>query len=171
MNPNMTLRATLSLLILSGVVSLAGADDAPTSSARPAREAQATPVSLTPATAKTLTERSAVVKPELRRAPMSKNEQAIFDVQENGRNQVSELQKQIGLLPDSPARRALELKVIQVKRDTEILVLRTISAQAIQRGDLAASREANDAIEMILSPKAPATTTIVRPAPGDASNR
>jgi hypothetical protein len=103
---------------------------------------------------------------------MSADQKAIFDIQELGRAQVADLMKQIEAAPEGPVRRALELKVIDQKRSTEVLVLREISAQALKRGDVAASREANEAIDAILHPKAPSTELTPRPAPGiDAANR
>ncbi len=171
MNPSLPLRAVLSLCFLLSIAVLAVADESATGSSRPAREPQAIPATLNPALVKPAAERAALVKPELRRAPMTKDQQTIFDIQELGRNQVLELQKQLMGLSDGPARRALEHKTIQVKRDTEVLMLRTISAQALQRGDIEGARVANEAIEMMLHPKAPAATLTTRPAPGDASNR
>ncbi len=171
MIPTAQLRTLLIAIALLSTASIVSAEDTATGSARPARDGQEVQGNLSPELVKRTVERAAATKPELRRVPMTKAEKTIFDIQELGRTQVAELQKQIEPLPSGPARHGLEMKVIQVKRDTEVLVLRTLSAQALQRGDIAGSRAANEAIEMILHPKAPQTTMAPRPAPGDVSNR
>ncbi len=106
-----------------------------------------------------------------RTAPMTKNEKVLFDIREQGRTQVVELQKQIAAAPAGPVRTALEQRVLQVKRDTQLQLLRTISAQATQRGDLAAAREADLALDAILHPRAPAAGAVTRPAPGAPTDR
>jgi hypothetical protein len=171
MNPSSQLRTVLAAIALLSVASLATAADTPTSSSRAVPAGQAVKGSLSPELVKPSIERTTAARTELRQVPMTKDEKAIFDIQESGRTQVAELQKQIEALSDGPARRALETKTLQVKRDTEVLVLRTIAGQALQRGDLAAAHAANETIEMILHPKAPQSTLAQRPAPGSASDR
>ncbi|MEO5988444.1 MAG: hypothetical protein ABIU54_14895 [Candidatus Eisenbacteria bacterium] len=171
MIPPVQVRTLLIAIALLSTASIAAADETATGSARPARDGQAVQGNLSPELVKRTAEATAATRPELRRAPMTKAEKTIFDIQELGRTQVAELQKQIEPLAGGPARHALEIKVIQVKRDTEVQVLRALSAQALQRGDIAGSRAANDAIEMILHPKAPQTTMVPRSAPGAVSNQ
>ena len=165
------MRSTLAAIALMSVTSLAFADETPNGTAHRAPEAQAAQGSLAPELVKPMIESGAALKPASLQASMTKEQKAIFDVQESGRAQVLELHKQVEALADGPARRALEQKIVQVKRDTEVQVLRTIAAQALQRGDLPAARTANDAIEQILHPRAPQASLSQRPAPGSASDR
>jgi hypothetical protein len=165
------LRTTLAAIALLSIASFATAEETVTGTAQRAPEGQPVQGSLAPELVNPMIERNASLKTESPRAPMTKDQKAIFDIQESGRAQVLELQKQVESMSDGPARRALEQKILQVKRDTDVQVLRTIAGQALQRGDLAAARTANDAIEMILHPKAPQTTLAQRPAPGAASDR
>jgi hypothetical protein len=173
MSPAFRPFTAMSVIALLSLASLATADDTATAtgSARPVQAGQAVQGSLAPELVKPSLERTAAAKSELRQRPLTKDQAEIFDIQESGRTQVLELQQQVEALPDGPARRALELKVVQVKRDTEVLMLRTLSAQALRRGDLSASRAADEAIEMILHPKAPQTTLVQRSAPGEAASR
>ncbi len=92
---------------------------------------------------------------------LSTEERAILAVQEESRLEVQALVKSMAGLPDGPVLRALELKVEQIKRDGQVQCLRIRSQFALQRGDLAAAREAQDLIELILHPRpvTPVATT------------
>jgi hypothetical protein len=171
MHPISPMRTTLAAIALMSIHSFAFAEESATGTAQRAPEAQAAQASLAPELVKPMIESGATLKPATIKAPMTKEQKAIFDIQESGRTQVLELNKQAESLTDGPARRALEQKIVQVKRDTEVQVLRTIAAQALQRGDLPAARTANDAIEQMLHPKAPQASLSQRPAPGSASDR
>ena len=171
MHPISPMRTTLAAIALMSVASFALAEETATGTAQRAPETAAVQGSLAPELVKPMIASGVALKPATSQAPMTKSQKAIFDIQESGRVQVLELNKQAEALIDGPARRALEQKIVQVKRETEVQVLRTIAAQALQRGDLPAARNANDAIELILHPAAQPASLAQRPAPGGASDR
>jgi hypothetical protein len=86
---------------------------------------------------------------------LTAEEQVLVDVQEQGRRQVAELVATAKDLPDGPARRALERKVEEVKKQNRVDFLRVKVRFARERGDLAAAQEAEQRIELILNPPKP----------------
>ena len=104
---------------------------------------------------------------EVKRAPRTAEEQALVDVREATAKQVKELLASMEGLPDGPALRALQLKVVELKRDGDLQFLRTKAQFARQRGDLAAAQTLEARILAITNPPArKAAATVSRPAPG-----
>ena len=99
------------------------------------------------------------------RAPLTAEERALLDVQDEARQSVEAVTHSMRGLPDGPALRALQLKVVQVKRDAEIKFLHVKAQFARSRGDLAAAREAEDRAEAILHPRPTVPVRLDRPVP------
>jgi len=100
------------------------------------------------------------------RQPLTAEEKALNDVRQRGVDQVRTLVANTRGLPDGPARRALQHKVEEVKRTTEVEFLRVKIQFARQRGDLAMAQECQHHIDLILNPPkaAPGRATPEPPA-------
>jgi len=106
--------------------------------------------------------------PLVRARRLTAEETALVDVEEQGRRQVAELVAAAKALPDGPARRALERKVEEVKKQSRVEFLRVKVRFARERGDLAAAREAEQRIDFILNPPMPPA---VAPAAREKASR
>jgi hypothetical protein len=94
--------------------------------------------------------------------PAAAEEQALFAVLEQGRQQVADLVATARDLPDGPARRALELKVLEIKRQNRVEFLRVKAQFARTRGDFAAASDLDRRIELLLNPPKPSATPAVQ---------
>ncbi len=108
---------------------------------------------------------SGIAKPGVAapRPPLTAEEKALSAVEDEGRAQVDALVKSMAGLPDGPALRALERKVEEIKQASRIRFLEVKVQFARQRGDLAAAREAEQMIHLILNPPKPAVAPNTRP--------
>lgn len=104
---------------------------------------------------------------ELRRAPRTPEELALADVRTATQERVKELVASMEGLQDGPALRALQLKVVEVKREGDLQFLRTKAQFARQRGDLATAQTIEARILAITNPPVRRAPVMVsRPAPG-----
>lgn len=144
------LRIAPSLVIALALASPAFADDAPRTGGAAVEARPVVPAAV-----------------EVRRAPRTAEEQALADVREATATRVKELMASMEGQPDGPALRALQLKVVELKRDGDLQFLRTKLQFARQRGDLAAVQGLEARILTITNPPArKAAATVSRPAPG-----
>jgi hypothetical protein len=97
--------------------------------------------------------------------PLSDEEKALLAIQEEGRQQVLELMRAIDGMPDGPARVAMEKKVLQVKQDNWVKLMRTKVGFARARGDFKSAQEGEMVIENILHPRPIPSAAVARPAP------
>ncbi len=100
--------------------------------------------------------------------PLTAEEKALLAIEEEGRQEVLELVKSLEGMPDGPARRALERKAVQLKRDHYVRLLRAKVDFARARGDFAAVQQGEAIISSILNPRPAASATVARPAPDQA---
>ncbi len=104
---------------------------------------------------------------DLARAPRTPEELALADVRNATQARVTELLASMKGLQDGPALRALQLKVVELKREGDLQFLRTKAQFARQRGDLGAAQLLEARILAITNPPARrAPALISRPVPG-----
>jgi len=103
-------------------------------------------------------------------APRTVEQLAIRDLQNSARARMRDLVAAMTGLPDGPARDAFELKIVELKKQHRIEVLKLKAGFARQRGDLAAAAEAERAAEQLLNPPKPAPGTVAREIPRSAAS-
>jgi hypothetical protein len=89
----------------------------------------------------------------LRRRPHTAEERALLEIRREGQHRVRDISARLHGLPDGSARRELQRRVVRLKREYEILFLRTKARFARDRGDLAAVDEIEQLMERILNPR------------------
>ncbi len=153
----------LTVLLMAGLVTAVWAQsEGPTTAAKPLPAATAKIGIIKPGAA------SVKAAPEVARPPASAEEKALQAIQDEGVRQVVDLSKQADALPDGPARRALESKIVDLKRDTFLSLVRTKGEFARARGDMAGVRQSEAIVEAILHPQATKGIAVSRPVPNAA---
>lgn len=87
-------------------------------------------------------------------APRSAEAQALLAVREAGMEQVRALVDQMKSLPEGSSRlRALQLQVVEIKKQNRVQFLHTKANFARLRGDLTVVHELEDQIDQLLNPR------------------
>jgi hypothetical protein len=88
-------------------------------------------------------------------------------IEEQSAARVDELARRISAMPDGAARQELEHRALQIKRDTQLEMLRLQASYAGARGDRAAVRRIEDSIEQLLRPRVRTPLVSRAPKKGD----
>ena len=94
---------------------------------------------------------------QVMRPALTPEQRAIDEIQVDGRSRVAELARQIETTSDETERNALQLRAVEIKRETRVRMLRVMVSFARNRGDVARTSLIESQIETIVHPQSKAS--------------